>query len=68
MQSFAGLLLDLASDLVSARDPALGSLGQSLTARVRPIQRTPVTRTTAAACSCRIWPTCWSPWIRAVRS
>ena len=37
MQSFAGLLLDLASDLVSARDPALGSLGQSLTARVRPI-------------------------------
>ena len=37
MQSFAGLLLDLASDLVSARDPALGTLGQSLTARVRPI-------------------------------
>ena len=37
MQSFAGLLLDLASDLVSARDPALGTLGQSLTARVRQI-------------------------------
>ncbi|HEY3651371.1 MAG TPA: BREX system ATP-binding domain-containing protein, partial [Streptosporangiaceae bacterium] len=37
MQSFAGLLLDLASDLVSARDPALAALGQSLTARVRPI-------------------------------
>ena len=37
MQSFAGLLLDLASDLVSARDPALGTLGRSLTARVRPI-------------------------------
>src|SRR5215475_12939826 len=36
-QSFAGLLLDLASDLTSARDPALGTLGQSLTARVRPI-------------------------------
>ncbi|MGZ4434288.1 MAG: ATP-binding protein, partial [Trebonia sp.] len=36
-QSFAGLLLDLASDLVSARDPVLGTLGQSLTARVRPI-------------------------------
>ena len=37
VQSFAGLLLDLASDLVSARDPALGTLGRSLTARVRPI-------------------------------
>jgi DNA-binding CsgD family transcriptional regulator/tetratricopeptide (TPR) repeat protein len=34
-QSFAGLLLDLASDLVSARTPVLGALGQSLTTRVR---------------------------------
>jgi len=38
-QSFAGLLLDLASDLVPAREPALRSLGRSLTSRVRPILR-----------------------------
>ncbi len=37
VQSFAGLLLDLASDLVSAREPALSTLGRSLTSRVRPI-------------------------------
>jgi DNA-binding CsgD family transcriptional regulator/tetratricopeptide (TPR) repeat protein len=37
VQSSAGLLLDLASDLVSAPDPALGALGRSLTARVRRI-------------------------------
>src|SRR5215475_9053856 len=36
-QSFAGLLLDLASDLVSAREPALRTLGRSLTSRLRPI-------------------------------
>ncbi|MGN6795335.1 MAG: FxSxx-COOH system tetratricopeptide repeat protein, partial [Streptosporangiaceae bacterium] len=36
-QSFAGLLLDLASDLVPAREPALRSLGRSLTSRLRPI-------------------------------
>ena len=37
VQSFAGLLLDLASDLVAAREPALSALGRGLTARVRPI-------------------------------
>jgi DNA-binding CsgD family transcriptional regulator len=37
VQSFAGLLLDLASDLVSAPEPALRTLGGSLTSRVRPI-------------------------------
>ena len=37
VQSFAGLLLDLASDLVPARDPALSALGRSLTSRVRAI-------------------------------
>ena len=37
VQSFAGLLLDLASDLVPAREPALSDLGRSLTSRVRPI-------------------------------
>jgi DNA-binding CsgD family transcriptional regulator/tetratricopeptide (TPR) repeat protein len=37
VQSFAGLLLDLASDLVPARQPALSALGRSLTSRVRPI-------------------------------
>ena len=37
VQSFAGLLLDLASDLVPAREPALRTLGRSLTSRVRPI-------------------------------
>ena len=37
VQSFAGLLLDLASDLVLAREPALSALGRSLTSRVRPI-------------------------------
>jgi DNA-binding CsgD family transcriptional regulator len=36
-QSFAGLLLDLASDLVPAREPALSTLGLSLTSRVREI-------------------------------
>ena len=68
VQSFAGLLLDLASDLMSARDPALGA------PRAEPdgagACRSPptlVTRTTGAACWCRTWPTCWSPWIRAPR-
>ncbi len=37
MQSFAGLLLDLASNLISAAEPALSGLGQSLSARVRAI-------------------------------
>jgi DNA-binding CsgD family transcriptional regulator/tetratricopeptide (TPR) repeat protein len=36
-QSFAGLLLDLASDLVPAREPALSTLGRSLASRVREI-------------------------------
>jgi DNA-binding CsgD family transcriptional regulator len=37
VQSFAGLLLDLASDLMSAPEPVLGNLGQSLTSRIRAI-------------------------------
>ena len=37
VQSLAGLLLDLASDLSSAPAPALAVLGQSLTARIRAI-------------------------------
>ena len=37
MQSLAGLLLDLASDLTSAAEPALAGLGQRLTSRVREI-------------------------------
>ena len=37
VQSLGGLLLDLASDLVSAPDPALGDLGQGLTSRLRAI-------------------------------
>src|ERR1700687_1234228 len=36
VQSFAGLLLDLASDLMPARESALRTLGRSLTSRVRP--------------------------------
>jgi DNA-binding CsgD family transcriptional regulator len=36
-QSFAGLLLDLASDLVPAREPTLSTLGRSLASRVREI-------------------------------
>ena len=36
-QSLAGLLLDLASDLMSAPEPVLASLGQSLTSRIRAI-------------------------------
>jgi len=36
-QSLAGLLLDLASDLAAASDPALAGLGQSLSSRVREI-------------------------------
>ena len=36
-QSFAGLLLDLASDLMAASDPALADLGRSLSSRVRAI-------------------------------
>jgi hypothetical protein len=35
VQSLGGLLLDLASDLVSAADPVLGDLGHSLTSRLR---------------------------------
>jgi DNA-binding CsgD family transcriptional regulator len=37
VQSLAGLLLDLASDLTSAAGPALSDLGQRLTSRVREI-------------------------------
>jgi predicted ATPase/DNA-binding CsgD family transcriptional regulator len=37
VQSLGGLLLDLASDLVSAPEPVLGDLGQGITARVRAI-------------------------------
>ena len=37
MQSLAGLLLDLASNLLPAREPALSELGRSLTSRVRAI-------------------------------
>jgi DNA-binding CsgD family transcriptional regulator/tetratricopeptide (TPR) repeat protein len=37
VQSLAGLLLDLASNLLPARDPVLSELGQSLTFRVRAI-------------------------------
>jgi DNA-binding CsgD family transcriptional regulator len=37
VQSLAGLLLDLASDLMSAPEPVLGNLGQSLTSRIRAI-------------------------------
>jgi DNA-binding CsgD family transcriptional regulator len=37
VQSLAGLLLDLASDLTTAPEPALSNLGQSLTSRVRAI-------------------------------
>lgn len=37
VQSLAGLLLDMASDLLPAREPALDDLGRSLTSRVRPI-------------------------------
>ena len=37
VQSLGGLLLDLASDLVSAHDPVLGDLGRSLTSRLRAI-------------------------------
>jgi DNA-binding CsgD family transcriptional regulator/tetratricopeptide (TPR) repeat protein len=36
-QSFAGLLLDLASDLMAASDPALADLGRNLSSRVRAI-------------------------------
>ena len=37
VQSFAGLLLDLASGLMPAREPALSDLGRSLTSRVRAV-------------------------------
>jgi hypothetical protein len=37
VQSLAGLLLDLASDLMSVSAPALSGLGQSLTSRIRAI-------------------------------
>jgi predicted ATPase len=37
VQSFAGLLLDLASNLISAAEPALSDLGRSLSSRVRAI-------------------------------
>ena len=37
VHSLAGLLLDLASDLTSAAEPALSDLGQRLTSRVREI-------------------------------
>jgi DNA-binding CsgD family transcriptional regulator/tetratricopeptide (TPR) repeat protein len=37
VQSLGGLLVDLASDLVSAPEPVLGELGQSITSRIRAI-------------------------------
>ena len=37
VQSLAGLMLDLASDLMSAPEPVLGQLGQSLASRIRVI-------------------------------
>ena len=37
VQSLAGLLLDLAGNLLPAREPALSELGQNLTSRVRAI-------------------------------
>jgi DNA-binding CsgD family transcriptional regulator len=37
VQSLGGLLLDLASDLVSGPEPALRDLGQSITSRIRAI-------------------------------
>ena len=37
VQSLAGLMLDLASNLLPAREPALSELGRSLTSRVRAI-------------------------------
>ena len=37
VQSLAGLILDLASDLMSAPEPVLGQLGQSLASRIRVI-------------------------------
>ena len=37
VQSLAGLLLDLAGNLLSAREPALSALGRSLTSRVRAV-------------------------------
>ena len=37
VQSLAGLLLDLASNLLSAREPALSELGRNLTSRVRAV-------------------------------
>ena len=37
VQSLAGLLLDLAGNLLPAREPALSELGRSLTSRVRAI-------------------------------
>ena len=37
VQSLAGLLVDLASDLMPAREPALSELGRNLSARVRAI-------------------------------
>ena len=41
VQSLAGLLLDLASDLMSAAEPALSDLGRSLSSRVRAISAGP---------------------------
>jgi ATP/maltotriose-dependent transcriptional regulator MalT len=38
-QSLAGLLLDLASDLLPAREPVLSDLGRSLTSRLREVAR-----------------------------
>jgi ATP/maltotriose-dependent transcriptional regulator MalT len=38
-QSLAGLLLDLASDLLPAREPVLSDLGRSLTSRLREVVR-----------------------------
>ena len=62
VQSLAGLLLDLASDLMSAPEPVLGRPGAE--PHSRGYVRSPltlVTRITGAACWCRTWPTCSSP-------
>ena len=67
VQSLGGLLLDLASDLVSGPEPVLRDLGQSITHGSGRSRLTPVTRIIAAACWSKTSPTCSSPLIPASR-
>lgn len=59
VQSLAGLLLDLAGNLLPAPSRRCPSWGGALRRGYGRSPIPPATRTTGGACWYRIWPTCW---------